>query len=40
MPTNFKAKNKDDSEMFTPERTALAIDKVRHVGGPNRNSYC
>ena len=34
MPTNFKAKNKDDSEMFTPERTALAIDKVRHVGDP------
>ena len=34
MPTNFKAKNKDDSEMFTPERTALTNDKVRHVGDP------
>ena len=34
MPTNFKAKNKDDSDMFTPERSAIAIDIVRHVGDP------
>ena len=34
MPTNFMAKNKDDTEMFTPERSAIAIDKVRHVGDP------
>ncbi len=34
MPTNFKAKNKDGSEMYTPERSAIAIDKVRHVGDP------
>ena len=34
MPTNFKAKNKDDSDMFTPERPAIAIDIVRHVGDP------
>ena len=34
MPTNFKAKNKDDSDMYTPERSAIAIDKVRHVGDP------
>ena len=30
----FKAKNKDESEMFTPERTPIATDKVRHVGDP------
>ena len=34
MPTNFKAKNKDESEMFTPERSALTTNKVRHVGDP------
>ena len=34
MPTNFIAKNKDDSDMYTPERPAIAIDKVRHVGDP------
>ena len=34
MPTNFMAKNKDDTEMVTPERSAIAIDKVRHVGDP------
>ena len=34
MPTNFKTKNKDDSDMFTPERSAIAIDMVRHVGDP------
>ena len=34
MPTNFKAKNKDGSDMYTPERPAIAIDKVRHVGDP------
>ena len=34
MPTNFKVKNKDESEMFAPERTALTTDKVRHVGDP------
>jgi carbon-monoxide dehydrogenase large subunit len=34
MPTNFKTKNKDDSDMFTPERSAIAIDIVRHVGDP------
>ena len=34
MPTNFKAKNKDNSDMFTPERSAIAIDIVRHVGDP------
>ena len=34
MPTNFIAKNKDDSEMYTPERSAIAINKVRHVGDP------
>ena len=32
--TNFKAKNKDGSEMFTPKRIAIAKDKVRHVGDP------
>ena len=34
MPTNFIAKNKDDTEMVTPKRSAIAIDKVRHVGDP------
>tara|TARA_B100000686_G_scaffold89752_1_gene96450 strand:- start:2343 stop:4625 length:2283 start_codon:yes stop_codon:yes gene_type:complete len=34
MPTNFKTKNKDESEMFTPERSALTTEKVRHVGDP------
>ena len=34
MPTNFIAKNKDGSDMYTPERPAIAIDKVRHVGDP------
>ena len=34
MPTNFTTKNKDGSDMFTPERSAIAIDKVRHVGDP------
>ena len=34
MPTNFKAKNKDESDMFTPERSAIAVDIVRHVGDP------
>ena len=34
MPTNFMTKNKDDTEMVTPERSAIAIDKVRHVGDP------
>jgi len=32
--TNFKAKNKDGSEMITPRRIAIAKDKVRHVGDP------
>ena len=34
MPTNFKAKNKDNSDMFAPERSAIAMDIVRHVGDP------
>ena len=34
IPTNFTTKNKDGSDMFTPERSAIAIDKVRHVGDP------
>ncbi|MDB3956016.1 xanthine dehydrogenase family protein molybdopterin-binding subunit, partial [Alphaproteobacteria bacterium] len=34
MPTTFKAKNKDNSDMFAPERSAIAMDIVRHVGDP------
>ena len=34
MPTNFMAKNKDDTENGYPERLAIAIDKVRYVGDP------
>jgi carbon-monoxide dehydrogenase large subunit len=34
LETNFKAKNKDGSEMITPKRIAIAKDKVRHVGDP------
>ena len=34
LDTNFKAKNKDGSEMITPKRNAIAKDNVRHVGDP------
>ena len=34
LETNFQAKNKDGTEMNTPKRDAIAIDKVRHVGDP------
>jgi len=34
LDTNFKAKNKDGSEMVAPKRNAIAKDNVRHVGDP------
>ena len=34
LDTNFKAKNKDGSEMVAPKRNTIAKDNVRHVGDP------
>ena len=34
MPTNFMAKNKDDTEMVTPERSANSYMDKAHVGDP------